>query len=121
MTLHRQSVFRDDPELGRVRHCGGCDEWWPFDSEFWHMDGERLSKSWPCRCIACCAEYFAQRRRLYQEIRRSDRAIPQPRKGRCNAVMAGDRCGRMAGHAFGHRSTEAMESDRLRKRAERAA
>lgn len=114
-------VFRDDPELGRVRHCTGCGEDWPFDAEFWHIDGERLSGNWPSRCIACCSEYFAARRRLYQEIKRADRAIPPPVDGRCNQVMSGDRCGRRPGHGYAHRSTEAMASDRIRQRTGRAA
>ena len=113
--------FRDDPELGNVRYCPQCRQWWPFDSEFWHMDGDRLNSSYPHRCIACCADYAASRRRLFQQIRRADRAIPQPVDGRCNAPMRGDRCGRKPGHQWAHRSTEALHSDRLRKRGERAA
>lgn len=29
---------RDDPELGRMRLCRGCDEEWPKDPEFWFYD-----------------------------------------------------------------------------------
>ena len=25
----------DDPELGSVRWCKTCQEWWPDDEEFW--------------------------------------------------------------------------------------
>jgi hypothetical protein len=28
-------MTRDDPELGSVRLCDKCGEWWPDDNEFW--------------------------------------------------------------------------------------
>lgn len=28
---------REDDELGPVRWCGRCAEWWPDDGEFWHL------------------------------------------------------------------------------------
>lgn len=28
------SPVRDDPDLGRVRRCPSCREWWPDDAEF---------------------------------------------------------------------------------------
>ncbi len=34
MTLAVRLVA-DDPDLGPVRYCARCDEWWPQDAEFW--------------------------------------------------------------------------------------
>ena len=28
----------DDPELGTLRYCRRCDEWWPMDAEFWVIE-----------------------------------------------------------------------------------
>lgn len=47
---------RDDPELGTVRLCRGCGEWWPRDEEFWFIyDGQVMG-----RCRAC----WSERRRI---------------------------------------------------------
>jgi hypothetical protein len=37
MTLpaRRASIVDEDPDLGPVRYCARCDEWWPQDDEFW--------------------------------------------------------------------------------------
>lgn len=35
MQPHRPRPVVEDPELGPVRYCPGCDEWWPDDDEFW--------------------------------------------------------------------------------------
>lgn len=43
---------RDDPILGRVRLCRGCDEEWPLDTEFWYQQGGRVLG----RCRACWSE-----------------------------------------------------------------
>ena len=29
------AVTTEDPELGTLRYCRRCDEWWPMDAEFW--------------------------------------------------------------------------------------
>jgi hypothetical protein len=114
--------LRDDPELGVVRLCGACGEEWPFDSEFWHITDGRLDKRWPRRCIACCNDYYAQRRRLAQRIERHQRRATAPKEGRCGAPMRShQRCGRQAGHSLGHRSVSAMRQDAARKRTDRAA
>jgi hypothetical protein len=111
-------MTRDDPELGPVRLCKGCDEWWPFDAEFWHLRDGALNPAWLPRCIACCAEYSAERRRLRQTIARTNLVLPSPVEGRCNAVMYGrDRCGRHQGHAYGHRSFATMAAETARKHA----
>lgn len=48
-----------DPEMGTLRRCPGCGEWWPEDREFFGTtlspDGYR--RSW-CRC--CKAERRAR-------------------------------------------------------------
>jgi hypothetical protein len=114
--------LRDDPELGAVRLCGACGEEWPFDSEFWHLRNGVLDKNWPRRCIACCSEYHAQRRRLAQRIERHQRRAIAPKEGRCGAAMRShQRCGRQMGHPYGHRSVTAMRVDAARKRQGRAA
>lgn len=104
-------MTRDDPELGLVRFCKGCREWWPYDGEFWHMKGLGLHPAWLPRCVACCAEYSAERRRMRQTIERTNRVRPLPIPGRCNAPMRTGRCGRRAGHDYEHRSTVAMRAD----------
>ena len=113
--------LRDDPELGQVRQCSGCGEWWPFDAEFWHMEGDRLSSSWLAQCRACCADYYAKRRRVRQEIVRADRRLPEPVPGRCNVPMRVGRCGRLLGHDLAHRSTDAIIADRRRQMDRRTA
>lgn len=30
-------MTRDDPELGPVKFCTYCGEWWPLDHEFWYF------------------------------------------------------------------------------------
>jgi hypothetical protein len=36
-----------DPDIGPIRYCRGCAEWWPDDDDFWylitHHAGERLT------------------------------------------------------------------------------
>lgn len=114
--------MRDDPELGLVRLCGSCGEEWPFDAEFWHMRDGKLHPAWLPRCIACCQEYAAERRRVSQRITRRNRRAGRPKEGRCGAWMRShQRCGRKAGHWDGHRSVAAMRTEAAHKRASRAA
>ena len=114
-----------DPVLGRVMTCMTCDEAWPFDAEFWHIVGGRLSSSWPARCIACGADYYAERRRLAQHESRTMRSLDEAVPGRCNRVMHETRCGRKAAHRDNCRSTIAMSTEanakRLRYHAKRVA
>lgn len=49
-----------DFDLGRVRYCAGCDEWWPNDEEFFAGPEAR----W---CHACVADRDAHIRRLNAE------------------------------------------------------
>ena len=112
--------YRDDPVLGRVRLCSICHEWWPFDGEFWHMADGRLNPAWPHRCIACCAEYFASRRRLAMQMEKAERATIVPPRGRCGVAMrGGGSCGRKPGHKLGHRSLQAMRADAERQQVNR--
>lgn len=39
-----------DPELGLVRYCKKCDDWWPLDSEFWYFEAGRPGAA---HCKAC--------------------------------------------------------------------
>jgi hypothetical protein len=113
-------MTRDDPELGLVRRCSACAEEWPFDAEFWHILEGKLDKRWPARCIACCLDYFAQRRRLRMELSRMSRPVDDlapPVEGNCNAILRHGRCGRRLGHRLACRSVEAMAHDAARKRA----
>lgn len=119
-------MTRQDDELGLVRTCPRCLEEWPFDAEFWHMRGSILSAAWPSWCIACCAEYYAARRRERMVIERDGRGrlevVDEPAEGRCNArLSAGMRCGRRPGHRWGHRSAMAMAAETTRKTARRRA
>lgn len=53
---------RIDPELGRVRYCSRCREWWPRDEEFWYFDQRGILSY----CRACWAD-----RRLRMRARAS--------------------------------------------------
>ena len=33
--VRRASIVDIDPDLGSVRYCSRCGEWWPQDAEFW--------------------------------------------------------------------------------------
>lgn len=73
MTVQRHPV-RVDPELGPERWCGGCQEWWPDDAEFWRyytvpagaisklVNGVRYYRRNPSRIVRCRACYPASRR-----------------------------------------------------------
>lgn len=79
---------RQDDELGPVRWCGNCAEWWPDDKEFWYVrrwhagtQTVALGRPYTRRtsgethiCRACHNEHTA---RNYAE-RRAGRAIPRP-------------------------------------------
>ena len=102
--------------------CGSCGEEWPFDDEFWHLRDGKLHPAWLPRCIACCAEYAAERRRTHQRITRHNRREIAPKFGRCGASMRmHQRCGRKVGHRNGHRSVAVMRTETERKREGRAA
>lgn len=63
MSLQR---LADDPELGAVRYCPRCAEWWPDDGEFWYYDAHS-NRTW---CRACQDERSRER----HELRLSKRA-----------------------------------------------
>jgi hypothetical protein len=35
VAVHPSRIVDIDPEIGPVRYCRHCDEWWPQDAEFW--------------------------------------------------------------------------------------
>lgn len=53
----------EDPELGTVRWCDRCNEWWPKDDEFWYFgkSGQRAGQILN-PCIACWSELNLARR-----------------------------------------------------------
>jgi hypothetical protein len=53
-------AYRLDPELGIVRLCPSCNEWWPDDSEFFQPTKARSRRP---RCVACIAETPGRQRR----------------------------------------------------------
>ena len=58
-----------DHDLGHVRYCPGCDDWWPVDDEFWFAPDDTL-------CRACVIERDPrvrgrERQRRYRERRRA--------------------------------------------------
>ena len=115
-------TYRDDPLLGRVRLCSACGDEWPFDAEFWHMRDGGLSPAWPARCIACCAEYYAAKRRLAMTLERAERVFLIPDSSRCGTALRGGRyCGRKPGHSTEHRSMETVAAEAQRRRDKRAA
>ena len=40
---------REDPEIGLVRYCKRCGEWWPKDAEFFYFRGDNGKPLGPCR------------------------------------------------------------------------
>jgi hypothetical protein len=116
-------MTRDDPELGTERLCPGCDEFWPFDDEFWHIRDGRLSSAWPHRCRACCADYYAARLRLrLRDLAQVESQVVPVPADRCrNPMMSREVCGRRAGHKGWHRSGYAMNNERLAKAERRSA
>jgi hypothetical protein len=48
----------EDPELGPLRYCAGCDDFWPLDGEFWFFERTRPGV---VHCKSCVAD--AQRRK----------------------------------------------------------
>jgi hypothetical protein len=73
----REPKEKDDPELGRVRYCQKCDEWWPATREFFYSRGGHKLHSW---CRACCQEWRQARRRQRggAKLRAGDYQSPAP-------------------------------------------
>jgi hypothetical protein len=80
----RRGEMRDDAELGPIRWCGRCAEWWPVDQEFWIVipagttakaAGYVYVRKTPVyRCRAC--QYAATR--VSWETRRDIKRTPNP-------------------------------------------
>jgi hypothetical protein len=72
---YRPRPVEHDEELGPVRYCPGCDEWWPDDEEFWivsppHEVGEvgryrdrTYIRRTPSQKILCRACHYERKRR----------------------------------------------------------
>ena len=54
---------QDDAELGRLRYCAGCSEWWPLDGDFWYREPRRPF-ALHCRACKAAATRAARARRL---------------------------------------------------------
>jgi hypothetical protein len=52
-----------DVELGPVRYCAQCQEWWPLDQEFWQVAKRDGGRRVTLVCRACGREAA---RRYYQ-------------------------------------------------------
>ena len=52
-----------DPELGPVRWCAACQDWWPMDEEFWYLRQRPWGMAFVCKGCARGA------RRRYEERR----------------------------------------------------
>ncbi len=53
-----------DPELGPMRYCRRCDEWWPDDAEFWVT--WRSTDGYIHHACRCC---WRERNRAYSQRR----------------------------------------------------
>lgn len=51
-------MIRIDPELGRMRLCRRCGEWWPYDREFYYIRADGHSSG---NCKACHTEQGRER------------------------------------------------------------
>lgn len=107
----------EDPELGRLRYCRSCEEWWPYDSEFyWYPEEGRTSI-----CKACHRRHgrrwsAAARARL-RSIEHAPRAC-----GRCLTVLTQNReCHGCAGRTVGPLTVSMLERAGLAPRQEVAA
>ena len=61
----------DDPELGPVRWCSGCADWWPLDDEFFYIQTRLSTASRPFTTYQCRACHIDRMRR--DHIRRGTR------------------------------------------------
>jgi hypothetical protein len=70
-------TYSIDAELGRVKLCPKCREWWPADTEFYFPDRARNGlQSW---CRACWSEHI-QRPEVRAKRLASQRAWYERRK-----------------------------------------
>lgn len=65
-------VVPGEEELGRQRLCPGCNEWWPWDREFWRIGPRPERGPWPQqKCHACHAEKEQRRARERRALERA--------------------------------------------------
>lgn len=62
--------YMEEPELGRLRWCARCGEWWPLDPEFWRVARHRTRRA-TLVCLACqrAANRLSYERRMAKRIR----------------------------------------------------
>lgn len=99
--------YRTDPETGSERYCPRCDEWWPFDEEFW------VSIATGAHCRACKRRadrlYAAERRAIWRAMVRR----PHP-CARCLTVLTQNReCHGCAGRVAGPLTVQFLASHGL--------
>lgn len=115
-------MTREDDELGTVRLCPRCGEWWPQDEEFYWPRRDR-DGGWQCYCRACDYERrkgvrLASRVRTDEERALNNARHRQRRLGpEREAILAR---GRAAARAYYERNGEAVR-ERERQRRERIA
>lgn len=102
--MTRAVLYDMDPELGILRWCRACREWWPYDSEFWWYPNE------PGRRAFCKADHRRQGRLGASRKRASVHAVVRPPHpcARCLSVLTHNRechgcAGRYAGPLTGAR------------------
>jgi len=75
-----------DPDLGTVRYCRRCDDWWPMDAEFFAVQvrpvgmrntsrGRSYALRTPCTVYTCLACRREQQRIYARERRESSRRM----------------------------------------------
>lgn len=52
-----KALYATDPELGAMRLCRRCDEWYPADAEFWYMRRPKDQPGIDWLCKACQGEH----------------------------------------------------------------
>ena len=66
LAVRQSRIVAMDDDLGPVRYCRRCDEWWPMDAEFWVIQvrpvgapnsahGRTYIVRTPCTTLACRA------------------------------------------------------------------
>lgn len=75
MARESPPIVRIDEELGLVRYCLGCEEWWPSDEDFWRPN------RWYRRAV-CRACHSESRRENEAEARRREQTAAAARKYR---------------------------------------
>lgn len=71
ITQGENGIRAEDEDLGPVRYCTECREWWPDDEEFFEPG--------VAGCRACTAERVERRRQSLAQAARRYRQRQQPR------------------------------------------